>query len=336
MWKLRKKYLIIVGMTYLICGNQVSSVKNRLKKVVEKLLGNVDEMNYVRFDASTTLIQEIAEEASYIPLGCDHKVVAADNCYFLVKPKARNKLETDQDYEKLINVINNPSDDSDLILVATSLSLDTSSDIYKAIQNKGEIITIADPDAKDWVQGVRSYCLDKAKLNIDNDAISELAERTACDVALLQNSVIKLSLYKDHITYEDVCLMVSRPLEDNSFQLFNYLLNGNNINAVKLFKDLKVTNTEPITLISMLANQFRTLNQVMYLSNKGYSDSEIASELKLNPYRASILKKNSYRISESVLQKTLDDLYQLDKEIKNGSIDRFYALELFLIKFELK
>ena len=323
-------------MIYLIYGNQTPSIKSRVKKIVKENLPDNDEMNLVKFDASNVLIQEIIDEANYVPLGYDHKIVIADNCYFLLKSKHKNKIEQDQNYEELINYLLHPSDDCDLILTVPSLAVAINSDIYKQIKEVGKIIEIPDLDQNGWKDGVRRYCLENAHLKIDNDAIIELAERTAGDVALLQTSVAKLALYTDHVTYEDVVLMVVRPLEDNTFLIFNYLITGKNTDAVKLFRDLRVSNVEPVTLISMLGNQFRLLNQVFYLYKNGRTDEEIAKELNIKPIRAQILRKNTSLVSEKAIHRTLNDLFNLDLQITSGLVDRFYAFELFLINFKRK
>ena len=128
--------------------------------------------------------------------------------------------------------------------------------------------------------------------------------------------------------------MVAKPLEDNAFLLFNMLLDGKNAEAVELFKDLRVKNVEPVTLISQLANQFRLLNEVAYLSRKRMSKEDIASELKIKPGRVYILSKLLPMISEKTIHNTLDDLYQLDLDIKSGQVDRHYAFEMFILKFK--
>ena len=64
------------------------------------------------------------------------------------------------------------------------------------------------------------------------------------------------------------------------------------------------------------------------------SKEDIASELKIKPGRVYILSKNLAIISESTIRKTLDDLYQLDLDIKSGLVDRHYAFEMFLLKFK--
>ena len=198
----------------------------------------------------------------------------------------------------------------------------------------GKIVEIPDLDQNGWKDGVKRYCLENCHLKIDNDALIELADRTAGDVALLQTSVAKLSLYTSHVTYDDVVLMVARPLEDNTFLIFNHLISGHNMDAVQLFRDLRVSNVEPVTIISMLGNQFRLLDQVFYLNKNGKSEDEIARELNIKPGRVYILKKNLNLLSEKAIHRTLNDLFDLDLQIKSGLVDRFYAFELFLINFK--
>ena len=323
-------------MIYLVIGKQNIRLKSQTKSIVKKSIGEVDAMNYVEFDATLTLVQEIVDDANYIPLGYDRKAVVVSNCYFLLKNKGRQKIDSDQDFDALIDYINNPSEDCDLIFLVniSENDIDKKSVIYQAIEKHGKIGTIEEPTSKDWHQVVAKFFQSKwPDKEIDNNAIYELARRTDGDYASLFNNGNKLALYTDHIRFEDVVLLVTRPLEDNVFDIFNFLIDGHNIEAVALYRDLKVTGVEPVTLISMVANQFRTLNRVSYLAKKGYNADEIAKELGINPIQAKIQRKNSFVISSKRINQALEDLYQLDLQIKSGLVDRFYSFELFLINF---
>ena len=324
-------------MVYLISGKQNIRIKSQMKNIVKKSIKEIDAMNFVKYEGTNTLIQEIVDDANYLPLGYEHKAVVVDSCYFLLKEKGRNKIESDQDYQTLLDFIANPYDDCDLfLLVNTSDSeLNKKSEIYQAIEKKGQIIELAEPKQEQWVDVVKHYFKEKwPNTIIDSDAANELARRTDGDYASLFNNGSKLALYTDHIRYADVVLMVTRPLEENAFQLFNYLIDGKNIEAVALYRDLKSANVEPVTLISMIANQFRLLNRVSYLSKHGLNPDEIAKELAINPVRAKILKRHTSLISRKYINKTLEDLYQLDLQIKSGLVDRYYSFELFLINFK--
>ena len=325
-------------MIHLVYSNQSSEIKKVIKVIAKQSLPIRDDFNFVKYDGSNTLIQDAIDEANYVPLGYDRKVVAVDNCYFLMKPKPRNKIESEQDYRALIAYLKNPNPDCDLILAVSTTSLDTNNEIYKILLDVAKITEIKDPDAKEWNKYVKATVDDYIKKNpgsrIDNDALLELTDRTSGDIPLLRNSIIKLFLYTDHVRYEDVILMVTRPLEENAFQIYNFLLNKENDKAVGLFRDLQVSNTEPVTLISMLGNQFRLLNEVVYLSKKGLDNDSIAKELNIKPFRAQVLKRQTYTMSEKAIHRALDDLFNLDLQIKSGLVDRFYAFELFLINFK--
>lgn len=325
-------------MIHLIYSNQSSEIKKVVKAIAKQSLPERDDMNFVRYDGNNTLIQEIIDDANYVPLGYDKKVVTVDNCYFLMKPKPRNKIESDQDYKTLISYIKNPNPDCDLILTVPTAEVDKNGELFKLIEANAKVTIINDPTIKEWNEYVRKvvneYITKNPGSRIDTDAMMELIDRTAGDIPLLRNSIIKLFLYTNHVRYEDVLLLVTRPLEDNTFQIFNYLLDGENDKAVGLFRDLQVSNVEPVTLISMLGNQFRLLNQVVFLSKKSFTNDEIANELKIKPIRVQILKKKTFNMSEKAIHKALDDLFNLDLQIKSGLVDRFYAFELFLISFK--
>ena len=325
-------------MIYLIYGNQSPTIKSQISKITKSFLGegNVDDFNFVKLDGNNVLMQDAVDECRYVSLGYDKKVVSLENCYFLLKPKPRNKIDPDQDYEALKKYIAESYNDeeSTLILSVSSLSVDEKNQVFNLVKEKGKLIEIADPDEKSFLEYVKSYCA-KYNINIDRDALSELAVRTDGDVALFKNSIEKLTLYTDHIKYKDVVLMVTRKLEDNAFLLSNYLIDGKNIEAIALFKDLRVSNVEPVTLISQLANQFRLINEVRFLLRvKRLSQDEVAKELKIKPGRVMVISRHLSLISEKAILRALDDLYELDYNIKSGQVDRYYAFELFLLKFQ--
>jgi DNA polymerase III subunit delta len=321
-------------MIYLIYGNQAPTIKKRLNAILKERLPDKDEMNFVRYDGSLTLIQECISDANSLPLGYQHKVVVIDSCYFLLKPKPRNKIENNQKYDVLIKFIENPSEECDLVLIVPSSSIDKTSDIFRLLQQKGKTFEIIDPTADQWNRYVTQYCRESKKMKIDNDALYELSQRTSGDISLFQNSVAILDLYADHITYDDVVKMVTRPLEDNAFLLFNYLVQKKISEALGLYRDLQVAMVEPVTLIGMLANQFRLLNQISFLFNKGLESNAIATELHLNPIRVQIMLRSVRSVTSKVICRTLNDLFNLDLQIKSGQVDRYYGFELFLINFQ--
>lgn len=321
-------------MNYVVYGNQPVLVKNRVKTIAKQILGDLNDMNYCSFDLSENLIQDIIDEAFYFPLGFDKKVVVLDNCYFLQSKGSKPKNDSNQNFDKLIKFLNIENENCSLIFVMYSLQF-SAGDLSKIIKEKCELVKVEELDEKNWYGGVKDYCTKKYHLNIDEDAILELAKRTSGDTAALKNSLEKLSCYGEAISIKEIELLIPRKLEDNAFNIFTHLINHENDLALKTFRDLKINGGEPIQLVSMLATQFRLLNEVRYLSNVlGYNDNQISDELKITPIRAKMIKKNLYIINEAKITNTLEELFNLDYQIKNGDIiDRFYNFELFLINF---
>ena len=326
-------------MICIVVGKQNIQINSQIKNAVKKAIGEIDDMNFAKYDTTDLSFEDVIDEANYLPLGYDRKAIVIENCLFLLKEKGRGKkkAELEEGMKLLLAYIEEPNDATDLFLTAnTSESpLDKNNQIYQAILKKGQVIELDEPDEKKWPEVVaHTFKTRFPETKIDKDALYELAKRTAGDFALLFNSATKLSLYTDHIHYDDVLLMVSRPLDEETYNLFNFLIDNRNMDAVRLYRDLKSRNIEPVTLISNLAGQFRLLNRVSYLAKKGMNQDEIAKELSLNPIRAKILRSKSFTISQKKIAQTLEDLYQLDLNIKSGLIsDRFFAFELFLINF---
>ena len=317
-------------MLYLIYGNQPFTIQHRFKTIAKDVLGTVDEMNYVKLDANEVSFQAIIDEATLTPLGYDQKVVVVENCSFVIKET--KTLKEDKEYKEFLNYLNHVDEMTTLILTVYESDIDKKSNVVSIVNEKGKVLELGQVSEDQWLEYVYSL-IKKNGGEIDRDAANELAKRTAGDVALLRNTVNKLILYTPHITYADINLMVEKPLEENAFLIYNNLISKKEDFAVKIYRDLIAQNVEPVRIISTLANQFRLLHEVKYLVSERNSNKEIADILKIKETRAAVISRQVYSVDEKKIRKTLDELYNLDFQIKSGQVDRYYALELFLIKF---
>lgn len=314
-------------MNFILYGEQLPMIKKQLKKILSDRLGEPDEFNVVKFDLDECEINEIIDEANMLPLGYDKKAVVIYNCSFLTSQGNQEQKEA------MLNLLENSTDDIDIIMTYNGDKVDEKSPIYTLVNENGAIKYFINLKKEDWPIYIKKYF--KAKeVEIDADAVEELALRVDGDLNRFLNEADKLCLYKNKISLIDVTLLVSRPLEDDVFQISNALLRGDNASAISIFRDLKLLGSRSTdTLIPMLGTQFRFISQVMFLSHKGLDKSEIASELKTSEGRVGVTLRNTRYLSRRQIAHALDDLYYLDYQIKSGQIDRFYGFELFLINF---
>lgn len=314
-------------MNFILYGEQQPMIKKHLKKILLDRLGEPDEINVVKFDLDECEISEIVDEASMLPLGYDKKAVVISNCGFLTSQG--NKEQKDI----MLDLLSNSSDDIDIIMIYNGDKIDEKSPIFTIVKEKGVINYFINIKKEDWPVYIKKYFKSK-EVEIDQDAINELSFRVDGDLNKFLNEADKLCLYSKKISLMDVTLLVSRPLEDDVFQISNALLRGDNASAISIFRDLKLLGSRSTdTLIPMLGTQFRFISQVMFLSHKGLNKSEIASELNTSEGRVGVTLRNARYFSRRQIAHALDDLYYLDYQIKSGQVDRFYGFELFLINF---
>ncbi len=302
-------------------------IKKRLDKILKDRLGEIDDFNVSKYDLENANLDDAIDDAYALPLGYDRKAVIFDNVTFISKGAKK------EDVKKVMELISIPNDDIDLLFIIREEDVDKKSPIYELVEKDGHVYNLMDLSKDDWDKYVRKYFSDR-DVKIDNDAVSELILRVDGDLNRFINEADKLCLYKKEIKLVDVVLMVAKPLEDNAFEMCNALLRGDNAIALSIYRDLKMLGSRATdSLIPLLSSQFRFISQVFYLYAKGFDANEITNELKANRYRVIQSLKLRSHLKFSDIFHALDDLYNLDLNIKSGQVDRFYGFELFLINF---
>ena len=203
---------------------------------------------------------------------------------------------------------------------------------FDGFENK-KIIELKELSDSDWDKYIVQY-LAKRDVKISSEATIELKRRTGQNIESLINEMDKISNYSNSISLEDIKLLVNEPLNENSLELLNYLVENKKELALKTYKDLIIKNNDPVYLISMLSSQLKFLNMVYYLNKtEKKTKDEIASILKVSPGRIYFTLKNLKNLNQKILDNSFEQLYKLDKDIKSGSIDKYVGFELFILNF---
>ena len=315
-------------MLYLLFGPQGMILEKQCKKIIKDNLEVIDDFHVIKFMADEVTIQDIVFEADQTSLTGERKAIIVYHPYFLSTSKTKEKIESLQDYKVLMEYLESPNTFTDLIFVLEADKLNERSEIVKLLKVKAKVIEAKEITKEEWPRFIQQY-FQKLNVSIDPDATNELALRVEGDAMRFVNEAKKLALYTDHITYDDIQTMIARPLEENAFLIYDCLLKKDK----SIYRDLLVEGSEPVQLVGMLANQFRLLSEVSYLSTQYSSNNEIARILGVHEYRVKLSRDHLRRITYKKILKKIDELYQLDLDIKSGVVDRFFAFEMFLIRF---
>ena len=309
-------------MLFVIYGIYKSIVVKNTKSLTKKILGDdINDLNFTKIDYTESSLEEIENEISFLPFGYDKKVILIENSEGLLKEK---------DIDNLVKIVNLNDQDVDVILSMNINKINQK--FFDDFENK-KIIELKELSESDWDKYIVQY-LAKRDVKISSEATTELKRRTGQNIESLINEMDKISNYSSSISLEDIKLLVNEPLNENSLELLNYLVENKKELALKTYKDLIIKNNDPVYLISMLSSQLKFLNMVYYLNKtEKKTKDEIASILKVSPGRIYFTLKNLKNLNQKILDNSFEQLYKLDKDIKLGNIDKYVGFELFILNF---
>ena len=306
-------------MTYLLYGTNDYLINQEIEKLKEK--NNITDNDVTRYDYTETLIKDIIDDATLVPLFSNKKMIIVDNSTIF---ESTSKKEDTVVLEKYLSSTN---DFTILIFIDKVDKLDERKKIYKLLKDNNSVIECNTLNINNLVkEKFESY-------KIDSSTITKFINRVGTNPYNLINEIEKLKIFKINekvITDEDI-KFASKNIEDNIFDLINYIVNKNSEKVIDIYHDLLSRGFEPIAILVLIANQFRIILQSKLLYYKGYTEKDIASTLSIHPYRVKLAIQNSRNYSNELLIEYIDKLATLDYEIKSGEKDADTGLELFLL-----
>ena len=306
-------------MVYLLYGTKEFGIEEEIKTLSK----NIDEMNISKYDLNNDMLSLALEDAKTMSLFGDKKIVIIYNANMFTGI-------TSKDSEKIEDYLNHINENTILIFVVHNDKLDSRKKITKLIKEKGKIKEFN--DELDSTNLVRRLFKD---YNIEYSTIKLLIDRVGNNPLILQNEINKIKIYKENdktITDEDILNLTVKLIEIDIFKLIDYIIKKDKEKALELYYEMLKMNEEPIKIVVILANQFRIMYQSKELLKKGYSEKDIASILKIHPYRVKLAIQNSRNYTSETLLKHLNNLADIDIGIKIGTLNKDLALELFILK----
>lgn len=307
--------------TYLIYGNDYGLIKREIDKITNGII------DVVKYDLSASNVSEVIEEASCMSLFGDKKVVIGENALFLTG----TNTSVNHDIDYLTSYVNAENHDNIVILTVVQDKLDERKKIVKLLKKNVTVIHKESIDEKDLPKFVIKEFLNNG-YKIDYKTASYFVDYVGKNVDILLSEINKMIIYKDtdkEIFIEDILNISSKGFNDNVFDLSDAIMKKDFKKIFSCYNDLMILKEEPIKIIALLASQFTLVYQSKLLSKEGFMSKDIASTLKVHPYRVKLALETNYPDFE--LKDILKKLHNLDYEIKTGKVDKIVGLENFLL-----
>lgn len=306
---------------YLISGESYLLVDEKIEEIVK------DSKNITTFDLAENSLEDVIVEAGYVSMFMEEKYIIVKNANFFGTDKIK-----EEDNELLLNYLEHPIPESVIIFVCNT-KLDSRKKITKVIKDKYSLITISNLKYYEIESRVMEF-FKKQGFNTDMDTVKYIVANGLNNYDIVMMEVQKLLLYYSTpgmISLEDVNHIVSKPINTNNFLFVDAIVDNDLEKSLDLLQDLKVMKVEPTVLFSLIARDYRIMLQIRTLLEEGKREYAIMSELGLQDWQLDKYLKTIFPYKIKELESILVKLANIDLDIKSGKIDKYVALELFIL-----
>ncbi|BBW95533.1 DNA polymerase III subunit delta [Geobacillus sp. FSL W8-0032] len=318
---------------YLLYGSEPFLLTETYERIVKAALDEGErEWNFAVYDCEETPVEMALEEAETVPFFGERRVVVVKHPYFFTSEKEK---EIEHNLAKLEAYVNAPAPFSIVIFFAPYDKLDERKKITKLAKERCEVVvasSLGEAELRAWVR----RRIESEGPSISEEAIDVLLRRAGTQLSVLANETEKLALFAGPggvVEAAAVERLVARAPEENVFVLVEQVAKRDIPGALRTLVDLLGHQEEPIKMLALLASHFRLLSQVKWLAQTGYGQTQIASALNVHPFRVKLALAQAARFSEQELVEAINDLADVDHQVKSGAMDRRLALELLLMRW---
>ena len=318
---------------YLVLGTEDYLQRQIREEFLKKFkVDEEDDLNFMSFDMETTALEDVVAEAETLPFFGDYRLIFVETPYFLTGEKKSSSIE--QNTDLLVEYLKNPVESTVLVFFANYEKLDERKKVTKQLKKAAEIIDVK-PLSEQEVRRYIQKQIEQAGVRMDKDAFDLFLRLTDMELSKMMRELDKLLLFSNEeksITTETVSSLVPKSLEHNIFDMTNYVLKGNADQALRLYDDLHLQGEETIKINAILLSQLRLLLQTKILMRIGYQQANIADTLKIHPYRVKLAMQQVRAFDEKTVVNLVDELVEMDYQIKSGQMDKEFLFQLFVLK----
>lgn len=316
---------------YLLYGTQSYLIQLLKKNIVaEALTKDERDFNLSRYDMLEVSVETALEDAETLPFIGEKRVVILENPYFLTNEKPKTKVE--HNLSRFIQYLENPAQDTVLIVYALYEKLDKRKKLVKKLEKAAKIYELSKLSDTLVFQLLKNIAGQYGAV-YTRSGHEQLVALTGTHLMQLANEVKKCALFcgeEREIDQQVVLELGSRSLESNVFLLVDQIMKRQTAAALKLLHDLVIQKEEPIKLLALISRQLRIVYQVGYYRKAGYTQQNIAGKIGVHPYAVKLAAEQTKFYSQEALKAALSECTETDFQMKVGAMDKTLALELLI------
>lgn len=309
-------------MIYVIEGEEQIFIENKINEFLKQ-----NDVDIIKFDGNSKEfnINALVDACLGNSLFAQRTIVLVKDAPFLIKKYEEKELE------RLIDYINNPVFETELIFYTFENKYNGKLKTYKAISKNAQMIEFNSYDYKNFNTYVNQL-VNFNQLNINNDAIYLLNTICKRNATLLNQNIEILKNYPGKITPEVIQKLCTASDDNDAFEMINALTNKDISKAIYIERRMLNENDSVLSVIGLLASQLRFLYQLAYLLSIGKKRNEIIEITNCSEGRYNKSLETLRKLSLNQIIELLNNLSILDIKCKSdNSIPDSSKFELFIL-----
>ncbi|MCI8393989.1 MAG: DNA polymerase III subunit delta [Bacilli bacterium] len=305
---------------YLIEATSHILLEEEVQKIVK------DSQNKIIYNAEECEIEEILNEASYVSMFQEMKYIIVKNANFFGTQKRKEE-------EMLFKYLEQPYPLCTIIFT-TYNPVDQRKKTTKLIKENYKCINIVSPKGLELYNKVASLLVEK-KFLAEKEVINYIINACLGNYDLIYNEISKIDLYYEKptkLTIEMIKQIISKGMVDNNFKFIDAVILKDLKKALQYLEELMIQKIEPLSLINLLAREYRNMLLIKTMVEKKYSKKEITLKLHIQDWQYEKTYQNSQNYHKDDLKDYLIKMEKLDYQIKSGEIDKVIGLKIFLLE----
>ncbi len=159
-----------------------------------------------------------------------------------------------------------------------------------------------------------------------------LEERLGGSSRLMDSCLDQLILYSSGTTIDEEAVhkLSTQFLTFEPFDIAEALAQRNIAKALTIFRFFYELEGDMSSVVGLLHWQLKRIWQAKRILKRGGTDDEVAQLLRISPYRLTAFLNQVKKFDFSVVEEFLNQLWQLDWDVKTGASDEVTAMKTFL------
>ncbi|MGT2925802.1 DNA polymerase III subunit delta [Streptococcus cuniculipharyngis] len=319
-----------------LAGDDSGQYRDSKSALFEAVGFDPSDLTYSYFDLEESSFEEAALDLESLPFFADEKVVILDNLSDITTDK--KKVLDDAQLKQFEDYLLQPVASTRLIICAPG-KLDGKRRLVKLLKRDALVLeanSLKEQELRQYLERLAQ----KRQLTFAAGALEDLLIKSNFDFSESLKNLAFLETYKGREVIEqaDIIEAIPKSLQDNIFDLTQYVLTGKLAEARELSRDLSLQGEDVIKLLAIMLGQLRFWLQVKLLAQANKSEAQLVADLsdylgrRVNPYQVKFALRDSKALSLAFLKKALVILIDTDYQIKTGRYDKDYLFDLALLK----